>query len=43
MEEQKKTQKKLETFNLMNDAFFKAIFRSREARTIITNFLHAIT
>lgn len=34
---------KIKEINLMNDAMFKALFRSREARGIISSFLSSVT
>lgn len=36
-------QPKLETFNLMLDFMFKAVFRSIEARKMVASFLHEVT
>ena len=35
--------KTLETFNMCNDAMFKSVFRSKEAREVVINFLNAVT
>ena len=33
----------LETINMLNDAMFKSLFRSKEARDMVASFLHEIT
>ncbi len=33
----------LETINMLNDAMFKFLFRSIEARSMVASFLHEIT
>ena len=38
-----KTQEKLKNINMLNDAMFKALFRSIEAREMVSNFLSELT
>ena len=38
-----KTQEKLKNINMLNDAMFKSLFRSIEARKMVSNFLSEIT